>query len=394
MTAAPNAPLPVPLAGATFASMLGLGMMVPALPILTGGEPVAAAGLVSAFGIARVAAAVPAGILADRAGLRATGALGLALLVAGSVVGVMPLGYPGLVATTLLQGAGSSVFSTVAMTGLVLALGPERRGTAMTWFQAAILLAFSIGPVIGGLVIGLLGPRSPYAIQAVLGILAALVLPTLPLRPVQSGAPARSAGASPSGRLWTAGLVAGAAIGFSAFLARTVTGWTLVPAVAASQHAMSPDRLGLLIGLATLANFVLLPANARIVDGLGPTPSIVATTLAALAGLLLMAIVPAEWALWLGTTLVMAASGLALPAAGAVVLEGVAAGATGRTMGLFRMAGDVGLAVGPVVVTGLTRAFSLATPAGFTVTAGIVLGAGLVFAAARSGAAARGPLRT
>jgi MFS family permease len=366
--------------------MLGLGMMVPALPILTGGEAIAAAGLVSAFGAARVLAAVPAGVLADRVGLRFTGSIGLGLLLLGSIVGSIPLGYGGLVATTVLQGFGSSVFSTVAMTGLVLALGPQHRGAAMTWFQAAMLLAFSIGPVIGGFVIGWFGARSPYETQAILAVAAMLVLPRLPARPPVAERAARAtAAASPAVRLWTLGLVGGAAIGFAAFLARTVTGWTLVPAVSASLYAMAPDRLGWLIGAATLVNFALLPVNARFVDSLGPVPSIVATTLASILGLVLMAEWQSEAALWIGTAIVMAATGLALPAAGAVALEGVQPQATGRTMGLFRMAGDIGLASGPVVVTGIVRALGLPLLFGFAVSAAIVLLCGAVFALTRMG---------
>lgn len=378
---------PIPLALATFASMLGLGMMVPALPMLTGGEAIATAGLVSSFGAARVIAAVPAGILADRMGLRLTGAIGLVLLLAGSVLGSIPLGYGGLVATTVLQGFGSSVFSTVAMTGLVLALGPQHRGAAMTWFQAAMLLAFSIGPVIGGFVVGWFGVRAPYEAQAVLAIAAMLVLPMLPSAPPSADRPkhpAQQPGAA-AVRFLTAGLVGGAAIGFASFLARTVTGWTLVPAVSASLYAMAPDRLGWLIGVATLVNFALLPVNARVVDSLGPVPSIVATTLACMIGLELMAEWPSEAALWIGTAIVMAATGLALPAAGAVVLDGVGPEATGRVMGLFRMAGDIGLAAGPVIVTGLVAALALPTLAGFAVTALIVFLCGIVFAASRAG---------
>ena len=135
------------------------------------------------------------------------------------------------------------------------------------------------------------------------------------------------------------------------------------------------------------------PADARRAQCLcapcGPVPSIAATTVASILGLLLMAEVPAEWALWVGTAIVMAATGLALPAAGAVVLEGVDPANTGRTMGLFRMAGDIGLAGGPVLVTGTIKALGLPLPAGFSIAAVLVLAAGLVFSAARMGARPR-----
>lgn len=152
---------------------------------------------------------------------------------------------------------------------------------------------------------------------------------------------------------------------------------------------MTPDRLGTLIGVATLVNFLLLPINARLVDGMGPVPSIAATTIASILGLLLMAEVPAEWAL--GGHRNRDGGDRARPAGRRCGLCSKASIRPIRAArwGLFRMAGDIGLAGGPVLVTGTIKALGLPLPAGFSIAAVLVLAAGLVFSAARMGARPR-----
>ena len=254
-------PTALPIAAATFATMLGMGMMVPALPHLTAdsGGAVAAGALVSAFGVARLAVNLPAGAFADRYGIAPTAVLGLLVLVAGSLVGYGLPGFWPLAAALALQGAGAAVFSTAAMTALVLAAGPERRGAAMSWFQGALLLAMGIGPVVGGLVVDRAGAVAPFLIEAVLGVAALAAVRVLP----RAAAPAAGPGTPVAVSLLSAALAAGAAMGFAAFFARVGGAWNVVPAVALHDHGLSSSHLGWIVGAATLANFAVMPFAAH-----------------------------------------------------------------------------------------------------------------------------------
>ncbi|GLS76259.1 MFS transporter [Oharaeibacter diazotrophicus] len=379
-------PVAVPVAAATFATMLGIGMLVPALPHLTAdaGGAFAAGALVSSFGVARLLTNLPAGIMADRMGIAPTAIVGLMILAAGAAAGGVDLGLPMLVLSLFLQGVGSAIFSTTAMTALVLAAGPERRGAAMAWFQGALLLAMGIGPVLGGFLVDRFGATSPFVVEAVLAFLAlgaAVVLP-------QGGAATRP-GARPSGRSYlTASLVAGAAMGFAAFFARVGAGWNVVPAVATGDLALTSSHLGWIVGVATLANFLTQPIAARLIDGWGAERTTVAAAAIALAGLALMTVVETVPVLWAGTVLLMTATGAMIPAAGAVALKGAPREATGRVMGLFRTATDLAMTLGPIAIPAATAGLGLPIVDGFAVAAAVLAVCVLAGAAVRARAVA------
>jgi len=362
-------PVAVPVAAATFATMLGIGMLVPALPHLTEGSggAFAAGALVSSFGVARLLTNLPAGVMADRMGIAPTAIVGLMVLAAGAAAGGVDLGLPMLVLSLFLQGVGSALFSTTAMTALVLAAGPDRRGAAMAWFQGALLLAMGIGPVLGGILVDRFGATSPFVVEAVLAFLAlgaAVVLP-------QGGAATRP-GARTGGGFLSGSLLAGALMGFAAFFARVGAGWNVVPAVATGELGLTSSHLGWIVGVATLANFLTQPVAARLIDGWGAERTAVAAAAIGVAGLVAMTVAPTVTVVWAGTVLLMTATGAMIPAAGAVALKGAPRAATGRVMGLFRTATDLAMTVGPVAIPAVTAGLVLPVVDGFAVAAAVL----------------------
>lgn len=337
------------LSAATFVTALGLGMLVPAFPLLTAGQaPTALGFLVSCFGFARLLVSLPSGFAIDRIGQRPVALAGILVLLAGSLLGTLDLGFAGLAAAIGLQGAGSAIFATTAMTALALAAGPERRGAAMSWFQGALLISFAIGPVVGGFVVAAFGARSPFLAQAL------LCLPALALLPVfRAGAGGTSRpGAAPGGVL-SRGLVGGSSLAFAGFFVRAVVSWVLAPALAITLLKLTPDRLGVIIGVATAVNLVVLPANNWLMRKYGPVVALAVAMAAVISGLIVVPASLSEPALWIGAVLILSGTGALLPAASVLALEGVPPQRVGQAMGTFRMLGDVGLAVGPVAVTSL-----------------------------------------
>ncbi|WP_181706625.1 MFS transporter [Chthonobacter rhizosphaerae] len=372
MTAGSFRATAVPIAGATFATMLGFGMMVPALPLLTAenGKGALASGLLmGAFGFARLLSNVPAGVLVDRVGLRAAAGIGLLVLLAGSLLAIAPLGFAVLMAALALQGAGSALFSTAAMTALILKAGPDRRGAAMSWFQSSLLLAFAVGPLVGGFLTGPFGAHVPFMAQAILAVAALAVVRLLPAAPATK--PER-ASAGVAERLVAPMLLGGAVMGCAAFVARIGAGWTVIPNVGLADLALSPETIGAMVGIGTAANLAVMPLSALGIDRWGAGRTLAAASAATFATLVLMALAPTVPVFWVGTALLMATTGTMIPAAGAVALRGVDRRHTGRAMGLFRTGTDLGMSLGPVAVPGLTAALMLPPAAGFSVAAGAV----------------------
>ncbi|MDJ1158165.1 MFS transporter [Chelatococcus sp. SYSU_G07232] len=371
----------LPISIAVFVAMLGLGMLVPVLPALaarSSSSALAAGALLSGFGVARLISNVPAGLLADSAGIRATMGVGLVLIAFGAFLGAREAGYAPLVASILLQGAGGAVFVTAALTAFVDRAGPARRGTAMAWYQGALLLAISIGPCFGGLLAERYDARAPFVCQ---GVLALLTLGIVLRVRGEGTAPKRQNGPS-LGLLGRPALFAACFMGLAGFFARTAAAWGLVPVVAPTLHGMTPSDVGLLIGVGTAANFIALPLVGRATDRWGARPTLLVTAALTVAALVLLAAVPQAWALWLGTALVMVGTGAMLPAAGSLALAAGADAGTGAVTGLVRATGDLGMALGPIAATGLAAAAGLPAVDGFWITAALVAGASGLFLAA------------
>jgi MFS family permease len=386
----------IPVSAAVLLSMLGVGMMVPALPQLanqTGHAGIAAGALIGAYGFSRLLFNAASGVFTDRFGISRAAYLGLLLLAVDSIFGYFAPNFPALLGVMAVQGAASSLFSTAAMTALVLKAGPRSRGRAMAWFQTSLLLGFAIGPVIGGQLVDHLGAHMPFLLQAGIALFALATVRTMPSAPptAHTAAPAVSL----RSLLGPAVLVGGLG-GFAAFFCRFGVAWNLVPVAALQEFHLSNSELGWIVGTGTVGNFMVTPFLGRLVDGWGARPVFICATLLNVAGMLALFAAPTRAMLWIATAAVMIATGIMIPAAGALALTGAKPQVTGRVMGLFRTIGESGMAFGPIVVPAVTAAAHLPTLSGLltcVVIAVIALTTASLFHGQKTAAAAA-PLRS
>lgn len=347
-----------PVALATFASLFGVGMLVPALPILaaqTGSGAVAAGVMVSVFGLARIIASTPSGYLVDKIGAQKTAVIGLGLLIVASVFGFTVSNFWPLCAAIALQGAASSAFSTSAMSALLIAAGPQQRGRAMVWFQTALLLSFSISPVVGGWAVATFGPNVPFIAQAVLAALAILAVRNMPkVIPVKAVGPSVSV----LDKLISVTVIAGALAGFAAFFSRLGVAWNVVPVMALHEFNLTTSTLGWIIGAGTAANLLAMPFMSRWIDDFGARPTFMASAVITIVGCAAMFVAPSVTMLWVSVALVMFGTGVMIPASITIAMEGVPPVLTGRIMGPVRTISDAGMAIGPTAVPYLTGAAS------------------------------------
>jgi len=362
----------IPIAAATTMSMLGLGMMVPAFPLLAaqvGSTGVAAGALMGAYGLSRLLFNALSGVLADRFGVARSAILGLLLLAAVSVFGFLARSFIALLVAMAIQGAASSVFSTAAMTALVLKAGPQGRGRALAWFQTALLLSMAIGPMIGGQLVDRFGAHAPFMVQAVVALLALGAVRAMPKAP-----PAAHQAAPPAFRLGSLvgpALIVGGLGGFAAFFCRFGVAWNVVPVAAIQQFHLSTGKLGWIIGVGTVANLIVAPVLGRLVDGWGAKPTFITASLLNIAGLISLFAAPTIPMVWISTATVMLTTGVMIPAAGALALTNAKPHVMGRTMGLFRTVGESGMALGPVVVPAVSAAGGLSVLSGLVTCAAV-----------------------
>jgi MFS family permease len=163
-----------------FVQMVGSGLILPLLPIYAqeefGLSPTAIALLVSSFFAAQFIAGPILGRWSDRIGRVPV----LIVSQVGTVIAFISFGLAGaawvLFAARIFDGltGGNLVVAQAYVTDIT---APNKRAQALGLIGAMFGLGFIVGPVVGGLLVGVGGPRLPYLFAA--GAAAIVVLLTV-----------------------------------------------------------------------------------------------------------------------------------------------------------------------------------------------------------------------
>ncbi|MCX5521244.1 DHA2 family efflux MFS transporter permease subunit [Kaistia defluvii] len=100
---------------------------------------------------------------------------GMATFLIASLLCSIATSLPQLIAFRVLQGLGAGLLGANSVSILVRAAGKERRGRAMGIFSAAQAVGVSLGPIVGGLLIGSLGWRSIFWVTPPIGVIGLLL---------------------------------------------------------------------------------------------------------------------------------------------------------------------------------------------------------------------------
>lgn len=164
---------------ATAAVRIGFGAITPSLPLYArdhGLTPAFIALMTNAFMISQVLFQGYAGQLGDRWGRRRVMLAGTWLYTVAASLFVFDAGRWYYVALRGLEGLGSCAFGPTAR-AFVADLVPEaERGRAFGNLTAYDLAGILFGPMLGGVADHLAGPKAPFVLCAVLGLLAGVPL--------------------------------------------------------------------------------------------------------------------------------------------------------------------------------------------------------------------------
>jgi len=165
------------LSGTVFLVMIGISIIVPALPQYgyeLSQSAFLAGVLVGALPVARVVLDLPSGAFGDRFGNRRMMQIGLGIIAASSILPVFFFHYGVLLAVRLAEGVGSAFYVTSSLAALAKRVPSERRGRYMGLYVNGLLMGQILGPVIGGFVVlrfGLTAPFAAYSLFALVGVL-------------------------------------------------------------------------------------------------------------------------------------------------------------------------------------------------------------------------------
>ena len=370
-------------------NQLGFGGVVPALPLYAKSFGVSASAIglsVGVYGLARFFVAAPSGQLSDRLGRRSTLALGGLVTALGNFWCAYASSYPEFIMARFIAGAGAGLIVTTGQIVLADITTPERRGRTMAIYQGVFIFAAGIGPFPGGLLAQHFGLSAPFIAYASAGTVAAAlawfaVAETRALARAKSlhapgmgpsfATQARRLGALP-------GYVLVCLVALINAVARTGGLFNVIPLLGSARLGLSVSAIGSSLALGSVIGLLAAYPSGMLVDHFGRKAVIVPATVISGASMLLFCFAPSYF--WFAAASVV--WGLASSVGGAAPASYAAdcspPGMNATTMSLFRMVGDAGYVLGPVLL-GMVADY-LGADTALVIAASLLMVIGAVFA--------------
>jgi len=370
--------------GLAFLILFGAGLVLPVLPLYARsfGVGYAQAGLlVASYSFARLVCDLVAGIVVDRWGERAAGAMGLALTTVGALLTGLAPTFSLALAFWASAGAGSAVVFAAMYSYLLKVVPKERMGRTLSFFYGAFNGGVVAGALLGGVIASRFGLASPLFLMAGATFIATLLYfrlvqaegPGLPGPPLVHTESTRG-GFGLLGRSGSRLARVARTPGFGMVIATNLAYlWmvaaifdTLLPLFARDALQMSALGIGIVFSVALAAEFIVLYPAGSLSDRRGRR----FVLLPSLAALAVMTVAVGLAQSPLGLAAVVALLGIASGFAGvppaAMLADVIPEHQSGTGVGIFRFSGDLGFTLGPLVAgftagtLGFQAAFAIA----------------------------------
>jgi DHA1 family multidrug resistance protein-like MFS transporter len=370
-------------------NQLGFGGVLPALPLYAQsfGVSVSAIGLaVGVYGLGRLTGAVPGGWLSDAIGRRHTLALGGIVTAAGNLWCAAASSYPEFILARLVAGAGAGLIVTTGQIVLADITTPERRGRTMAIYQGVFLFAAGVGPFPGGLLSEAYGLTAPFIAYALAGIGAGAVAALAVGETRDSGHGAARRGGNSVSTLAQmrrltkqTGFMLACMVSLANAAARTGGLFSVVPLLGSLRLGLSVTQIGFALAIGTVVGLLAAYPSGMLVDYFGRKATIAPSTVIAGISMLLFCVAP-SYAWFMAASIVWGVAGSIGGAAPSVyAADSAPPGLNATTVGMFRMAGDIGYVLGPLALGAIADEFGAVTA--LVTAAGLLVVAGGLFAA-------------
>ena len=343
------------------------------------GASVALSSLVVALtGIGSLASNVPAALITSRFGERRAMAGAAAFSICAFLLCIFAVHVWMLAAGVFMAGMAGSVFTLARQSFIIDAVPLIMRARAFSTLAGSMRIGVFIGPFAGAAVIHVIGLQGAYwvALLAMAGVGAiALTLPDLQAPPGEAVAPV----AKPT--------IAGVFRSHTAIFLTLGLGVMLISAMRSSRQVVIPlwaDHLGfapaaasLVYGLAAAIDMAVFYPAGKVMDQHGRIWVAVPSALLMGLGLMMMSLTSGPAMFLAASMLIGLGNGIG---SGIVMTLGAdASPRAGRAefLGIWRMLSDIGASGGPVLLSAVTAAASLAV--GMTTVGALGIIAAVVF---------------
>ncbi len=356
----------------SFFIFVGMSIISPILPLYAQSFDVSytlVSLAISMYAFGRFLADIPSGWLSDRWGRRPLMIWGTVLIAAMAFMNARATSFIEFLMYRFIQGVGSAMWMTSRTTLLADVLKPSERGRIMGYFQTFQLLGSSAGPVIGGYAAGLWGLQSTFYLYAVFGLVS-LVITYLwihePEGIAKRGHEAHfdwpTAKRLLSNRSYSLACLATLTI----FFMRTGITSTMLPLYADSELGLNETEIGAVIAYSTVMNLILAVPMGHAIDYYGRKPAIVKSLFVTMFAALAFPYTTDYFTLSLAAVLLGIGTSGAGQAPLAMATDATVDEPRGISMGMYRLFGDIGFMVGPIILGVIADNMGLRAPFYFT----------------------------
>lgn len=347
---------------ASFFVAVGFGIVLPAIPVFarTFGVNNTAIGLiVSTFAITRFASGLISGKLVDRFGERVVFSSGVGMVAIFVLLAGLAQSYGQLLFFRAAGGLGSSMFTVAAGSVIMRAVDDNNRARAFSIYNGAFLVGGISGPAIGGL-LSLISLRAPFFAYSVTltisGLIALFFLKGINLNRGEDGeelVQRTSIAQALSLKPYRIALVISFIGNWVLFGVRS----SILPIFVIETLRSTPAVVGYGFTLSALMQGLLLLRAGKISDTRGRKYAAVSGSFIALLGLIVLIFTNSIWMYFLSMAFI-GLGGAFLAITPSSIVGDVIRGKSGQVIGLFQMAGDAGMMVGPIVLGWFADTFS------------------------------------
>ena len=370
---------------AIFATITGVGIVVPLLPVYAhelGATGVYVGMIFGSFSISRIVLLPLFGRLSDRKGRKPFIVSGLLAYTLISFAFVLSTNVEALIILRFIQGAASAMIMPVvqAYIGEITKKGSE--GYSMSFFNLSMFLSLTIGPLMGGALKDVLNMDAAFISMGALSglglLLSIFLLPSVQEETVRT----EKRKITPWQHIVKDGTLA--AIFIFRYIYTSCVGiiWCFLPLYGDSIFGLSGSMIGILVTLGVFISGLLQLPMGYMADRVNKSRMIVTGGLFAAGGVLVPYFAGSFYDLLIGVCIFGLGGGIASPAVMALaVLKGEEKKAMGTVMSIITLAHSLGMLTGSMAAGLFMDLFSLKAvfPCGsFFMLAGI-----LVFVAMR-----------
>ena len=316
--------------------------------------------VVSAAALGTLLMDVPAGAILGRLGLRST-MIGGTLMVC---LGTLPLAFVNdiraAMALRILAGIGTAFWGLSRHALIASATPVEQRGRVLSTFGGINRMGVLLGPAAGGFIASSLGLRASFVVAGSMSLIALFVAIRWvhDIEQLAKGKPGRWRIVGKTVRTYWRDLSAAGVAQIFAQMVRTGR-LLIIPLYAANALDLGSARIGLIMSTSSLIEVIMFVPAGFLMDRFGRKTASVPCFAIMAIGMALIPLATGFWGLLIVASIIGVGNGLGSGSMMTLGADLAPPEATGEFLGLWRLIGDSGGFLGPIVVGVVAAALSL-----------------------------------